>query len=352
MKSKTEMKKLLGKMIERLARIQDDTSLTRCRTAISNFDRWEWPQGVGLYGLFKYYKQTKSPELLKQLEDWYAKRIAAGLPSKNVNTAAPMLTLAHLYEETRNPAHLALCKEWAEWAMRDLARTEDNAFQHITSGPKNTQQIWADTLYMTVLFLGKMGVLLKRQDYTDEAIHQFLVHIKYLFDRGTGLWFHGWTFKGRHNFSRARWGRGNCWFTAGVVDFIEMVNPPKTTRDYLIDTLRAQVDGLTRYQSKKGMWRTLIDDLTSYEETSATAGFGYGILKGVRMGYLDQKYAVLGRRALKAVKTNIRPNGDVANVSIGTPVYDDIDRYKALPCSPTSYGQALAILFLGEALLM
>lgn len=46
------------------------------------------------------------------------------------------------------------------------------------------------------------------------AKYQFLIHIQYLMDTTTGLWFHGWEFDGNgggHNYAKALWGRGNCW---------------------------------------------------------------------------------------------------------------------------------------------
>jgi len=72
---------------------------------------------------------------------------------------------------------------------------------------------------MTVMPLAKIGKLLGRPHYVEEAKRQFLLHIKYLFDPLTGLFFHGWKFdssaKGGfgHNFARARWARGNAWLT-------------------------------------------------------------------------------------------------------------------------------------------
>jgi unsaturated rhamnogalacturonyl hydrolase len=40
------------------------------------------------------------------------------------------------------------------------------------------------------------------------------MHINYLMDTTTGLWFHGWQFDGKgggHNYAKALWARGNCW---------------------------------------------------------------------------------------------------------------------------------------------
>jgi unsaturated rhamnogalacturonyl hydrolase len=84
--------------------------------------------------------------------------------------------------------------------------------------------------------LTKIGLLLNRPEYVEEgnvpvetailqtltevsmsnhaAKYQFLMHINYLMDTTTGLWFHGWQFDGKgggHNYAKALWARGNCW---------------------------------------------------------------------------------------------------------------------------------------------
>ena len=340
---------LIENTARRMTALQPGALQEVCGISIIDFERWEWPQGVGLYGLFQYHRQTGRPENMDQLTAWYARRRAAGLPVKNINTMAPMLTLAHLCEVTRQPADLALCEEWAAWVFSELPRTNEGGFQHITTDFPFEQQLWADTLFMTVLFLAKMGVLLQRQDYIDESIRQFLLHIKYLHDRKTGLWFHGWNFLGRHNVAEALWARGNCWFTAGAVDFMEMVELPGGVKPYLIATLGAQVDALARFQAADGMWHTLLDDPTTYVETSATAGFAYGILKGVRLGLVDGKHATVGRRALDGIIARIQSDGTVDEVSYGTPMGMDLDHYRKIPRCPMAYGQALTLLALTEA---
>ena len=60
---------------------------------------WNWPQGVGLYGIYKNYRHTKSPKALKIVNDWFEERMLEGAPPKNVNTMAPLLTMAYLYED-------------------------------------------------------------------------------------------------------------------------------------------------------------------------------------------------------------------------------------------------------------
>ncbi|MBC8062144.1 MAG: glycoside hydrolase family 88 protein [Clostridiaceae bacterium] len=340
-----EIKELLESVFNCMISAKEDNSNNHM-----DFEQWEWPVGVGLYGLYKYYKLTDEKKYLDFIIDWYDRHIEAGLPPKNVNSVAPLLTLAHVYEITKNNKYLEVCNEWAQWIMKEMPRTEEDGLQHITIVSDNKEQLWDDTLFMTVLFLSKMAVLTNNSDYSEEAEFQFLQHIKYLYDTETGLWFHGWSFEGRHNFGKVLWARGNCWFTAGVVEFIEISGLKGSQKRFLIETLKNQVKALENLQRENGMWNTVLTDATSYEETSATAGFGYGILKAVRKGYIDQKYLAIGERAAKAVISNIGAEGIVQQVSYGTGMGMDANHYKTIPICPTAYGQSLTIMILTEVL--
>lgn len=304
---------------------------------------WEWPQGVGLYGLLQLYEATKDAEVLRFLESWYDARLTEGLPEKNVNTCAPMLTLISLCELTGNEKYERVCEEWSSWIMEELLRTGDGAFQHMITGDANDGQILIDTLFMTVLFLAKAGVYFKKPAYVEEAKRQFLVHIKYLYNKQTGLFYHGWDFNENHNYGAVHWGRGNAWYTAGVMDFLNIIPIEDGLKAYLLDTATAQVRALGKLQHEDGMWHTVLDDPDSYKETSATAAFGYGILKGIRYGYLDESYRNIGIKALEAVLRHIDHNGVVQQVSYGTPVGNDAQFYKEIPISPMGYGQALTL---------
>ena len=53
--------------------------------------------------------------------------------------------------------------------MDSFPRTKEGGFQHITSDTLNEQELWDDTLFMTVLFLANMGRILNKKDYEEEA---------------------------------------------------------------------------------------------------------------------------------------------------------------------------------------
>ncbi|NTW38546.1 MAG: glycoside hydrolase family 105 protein [Cellulomonadaceae bacterium] len=313
------------------------------------WDGWEWTHGVGLYGMWQYYDQTGDQAMLDIIDSWFTARLAEGT-TKNVNTMAPFLTLAYRYEESGNRTHLPWLDSWAEWAMRAMPRTPHGGMQHVTLAEENHHQLWDDTLMMTVLPLTKIGLLLDRPHYVREATFQFLTHVAYLMDRETGLWFHGWTFEGNHSFARARWARGNSWLTMVIPDFLELVDLPTDdpVRRFLVEVLEAQVAALARLQDESGLWHTLLDDRSSYLEASATAGFGYGILKAVRKGYLSADYLPVAEKAVRAVVANISDDGELLQVSFGTGMGSDLDFYRQIPRTSMPYGQAMAILCLAE----
>lgn len=316
---------------------------------IARYRYWEWTQGVGLFGLWKLFCYEKNEKYLDILKKYYDRQIDMGFPALNVNTAAPYLTMSFLAEYTGEEKYLRPCVDAAEEIMERFPRTEEGGFQHRTSDSVNEQELWDDTLYMTVLFLANMGRILDDGRMKEEAEYQFLLHDKYLCDKTTGLWYHGWSFKERNNFAGAFWGRGNCWITMAIPEFLAIHACSGPVKRMLVNTLRAQIRSLKKYQAPDGMWHTLVDDGDSYVEASATCGFAYGILKAVKDGLADKSCLEMALRAADPILDYISEDGVVNQVSYGTPMGRiSRDFYKEIELRPMPYGQALAILFLME----
>ncbi|HCW53550.1 MAG TPA: glycoside hydrolase 105 family protein [Clostridium sp.] len=362
---KTKLDLVVNKLINLKADIDEEKMLEEGDESIGMFPRdfgfeeWDWPQGVGLYGLYKLDDFNKTDEYKDFIVDWYKKNIEKGLPSKNINTTTPLLTLANLCDKYSNKQFEDLCVKWADWLMECIPRTREGGFQHVTSANGDRQgvrlnesEMWIDTLFMTVLFLNKMGQKYKRQDWIDEGINQVLMHIKYLYDKKSGLFYHGWSFNENSNFGEVFWCRGNSWFTLGILDYIEMFDGTLNSgiKKFLIDTFKAQVKELIKYQSKSGLWHTVIDDEDSYEEVSGSAAITAGILKGIRLGILDESLKTKAYKAVDAILDNIAEDGTVLNVSGGTGMGYDKEHYKNIIIAPMAYGQSLTIVALVEAL--
>lgn len=323
-------------------------------------EEWDWPQGVGLYGLVKIQAARGTGEYDAFLENWFRTNIEIGLPSRNINTTAPFLALMDLVRRKGDKTFEDMCRERAEWLMTGLPRAGEGAFQHVTSAigdrngvTLNEGQVWADTLFMAVLFLNQAGQHFGRLDWVEESERQFLVHIKYLYDKKAELFHHGWTFDGRHNFGEVFWCRGNSWYTCGVVDYLgSFTRYPlgEGVKTYLVDTLASQAGALRRLQAGDGMWHTVLDDPGSYTETSGTAAIAAGLAKAVKLGLLDESYRSVVKAAVEGVVSNIAEDGTVLNVSAGTGIGMDKDHYRNIIRNTMAYGQSLTLLALAEYL--
>jgi unsaturated rhamnogalacturonyl hydrolase len=344
--------KLAALFSEIIAVREDDAHLKSIGAYGSDMsiELWDWSQGVGLYGIWRLYKATGKKEYLDYLYGWYDRHIRES-SVKNVNYAAPMLTLVSMSQDLDDLRHLPLIKEFCGWIEHDLLRTEMEGFAHTTAARNNENQLWVDTLFMCGLFYAKAGLLLDTREYFDETVYQYLLHTQFLSDPATGLWRHGWSFSTKNHAAGALWGRGNGWACATGADLCEMAEGKSPSERLIRNNFKRQCRGLLERQDASGLWHTLIDDPDSYLESSASAAIAYGFLKGARLGILGAEYAASGKAAVSALLERINDKGELSDVSSGTPVFATLDEYRNVPIRQRSYGQSLAMIALSEMLL-
>ncbi|MBQ7356749.1 MAG: glycoside hydrolase family 88 protein [Clostridia bacterium] len=121
----------------------------KCPISIIDINKWEWAQGVGMYGLYRYAETSGDTERLGFLKEWYKARISEGLPERSVNYCAPLLTLSFIHDNKKE--YLDLMRESAEWLMTGLERTAEGGFTHSGTGAFCEGELWDDTLFMAVL---------------------------------------------------------------------------------------------------------------------------------------------------------------------------------------------------------
>lgn len=358
MRTREQYSEIIGRVESSLKNSMYDPDGQYMENLINKFERtssearnlacWDWTHGIGLYGLFKLFESTKDEKHLAFIDEWFKNRICIGLPEKNVNTFAPLLVMACLYELRPNPLYENVMLEWAEWTMKYMKRTDEGGIQHIHCELENRQELWSSTLMMMGLFLAKAGIVLKRKYYLEEALYQFYIHAKYLLDTKTGLWQHAWSFLERDNLAPVLWARGNCWVMLFITEVLEIPQIGEYANRYISSMFENQVRALCGYQSASGMWHTLVNDESSYLEASASAAFCFCILKGIRKGHLDSKYKNCGIKTLESVVENIDKTGNLGQVSAGTNAGRTLEYYRGIPFRKTHYGQALALLALLE----
>ncbi|MCH4886978.1 glycoside hydrolase family 105 protein [Acidaminobacter sp. JC074] len=310
---------------------------------IRRIELFDWFQGVGLYGYYKMYKHTKDQKYLQIIMEYFDDRIKDGLPSKNINSMAPMLTMVSILDEDNYAKYGEICKEWASWLYNEHPRTLQGGLSHLTCEAENRQELWDDTLFMSVLFLAKAGVVFDKQAYIDEALYQYSLHEYYLSDRVSGLWYHGWTFEGCHNFSKAFWARGNAWITIFVPELLDIIGETNLKRQ-LLRTYKTQIKSLISLSSENGLYHTLLNDNQTYIEASGSAGIIYGLLKGYNDGLIDCLDHSLLEKGISSLLACVDEKGLVHGVSAGTAMGHDLDYYRKIPLEAKPYGQALTML--------
>jgi unsaturated rhamnogalacturonyl hydrolase len=310
---------------------------------------WDWVPGVGVISILDYYETTRKPELLEFLIRWINKNKDKADGGIVINSVAPYAVFPALYRYTEDDWYRTKALEIAAWIAAEAPRTREGAFEHtVTEKESFPEQVWADTIFMAVLFLARLARLTESREYAREALHQLDLHLQLLQDPETGVLFHGWDCGASSHMSAARWTRANGWVAAGTPEIIREVRDIVDIPDGLKRRYRDLIEGLVRYQAGNGLWHTVMDRPSFYPEASGSAGIACGIAKSVKLGLLHESLLPAAEKTLSAILSVIADTGEVRNVSGGTPVMKTVEAYNEIPQYPTLYGQGLALMLLSS----
>ena len=198
---------------------------------------------------------------------------------------------------------------------------------------------------MAVIFLAEMGEYDKK--YADFAAKQLCIHLECLHDNNTELYFHAWNSIAKNHMSAVRWGRANAWIIYSATEITRILGDfegLETVKSYV----KKHAAALKEIQTQNGAFKTVLDE-ESYEEASATAGVIAGIKQAVQLGMIEKEYLSVFNKGMEYLMDVIAENGEVNEVSFGTPVLKNSEEYKKIICVPTLYGQGLAAIALALA---
>ena len=313
------------------------------RTLEMNLSECNWGDGVALWGLNHSVKEIPNDKYINILSEWVKKGLEDGKFKFTVNTSIPYVGMGEVYKASGTEEYLKLMIEQADYLVNEAPRLNNGAIIHTDPYAKFGKQMWADTVFMAGLFLAYISKMTGEQKYIDEAMKQLVIHIDVLQD-ADGLLYHGWDETERTHIG-CKWGRANAWVAVAIVEMLDFMD----ANPELIDRLKRLLNAVTLYQTEKGIWRTVINGTFSYLEYSSAYGFGYAILKGVRIGALDEQYLNIWNKMKDALYANVSDDGKINNISAGTPVMRNEAEYNII-CEHRSqpYGQGLALMYFTE----
>ena len=248
-----------------------------------------------------------------------------------------------LHERSARPEYHELAQRAVSFMLEDAPRVE-GSLSH------QPDQLWVDTLFMCAPLLAHLGALDDRPELLDQAADEILAHARRLQDPATGLWYHGWSAVGDHNFAGAFWARGNGWAALSTSEVLRRLPRSHPRRDELLAVHRAQLRGLIRVQDPSGLWHTVVDQPEYYLETSGSAAITAALYRAISSGWLSADNLLFADAGRRAVEARIAADGTVQGVSAGTGVGDTLSIYNVIDRTEIKpYGQGLALFMLAAA---
>jgi unsaturated rhamnogalacturonyl hydrolase len=217
----------------------------------------------------------------------------------------------------------------------DAPRVHNGGISH----NKDRPQLWVDSIYLMLPPIAQLGKVLDDNDLYDEAAEQIIAHAEWLQDDATGLFRHIWTETPNDYPEGSFWGRGNGWAAAGVLEILEQLPDDHEQRDALVDILQAQLSTVVELQDDCGYWWNVLDDDSTFLETSVTTIFAYVIQRGIDIGVVPEKYQSSAKRAFNAIEQSVNKDGIVTGATYVTTHDPNKQLTSNVAFSPSGYAQ-------------
>lgn len=293
--------------------------------------KWSYVMGIELEGMLDAYLASLNPTILKYLKAYPEKMIdntgkITGYKLEdynldNVRTGRFVLRMNRLFPEYSTKGTKSAVRTIFK-QLEKQPRTKEGVWWH-----KEIYhwQVWLDGIYMGLPFYVMSSSELMGNKlaltYYDDAVSQITSTFERTFDEKSGLWKHAWDethtmfwANPATGLSQHTWARAMGWFTMAMIEILDYLPDNYARRQEVIDMFKKTMSAVVKYQdSKTSVWYDVLDvnDSRNYLESTASSMFTYCLLKGARLGYLDDSYKKAGINAYEGIlKQFIRVNHD------------------------------------------
>jgi len=229
----------------------------------------------------------------------------------NIDQVNPGRMLLLLYDKTGDNRY-KIAADTLRKQLKEQPRTSEGGFWHKKIYP---HQMFLDGLYMGSPFYADYAKRFNEPEAYKDVVNQFMLSAAHTYDPATGLYKHAWDESKEMGWadkvtgqSPHAWGRAMGWYSMAIVDVLDYIPENQQGRDELIIILNNIAGAIAKIQDPvTGGWYQVLDrsgEKGNYIETSCTSMFTYALLKGVRKGYLDEKYLVNARNAYQGLIKN------------------------------------------------
>ena len=287
---------------------------------------WNYEDSCVLVGAIDLFYATGNP-LYRDFVLGYLSRFVKedgsipnfDLKAYSIDNVAPGRALFFALTETGDPRYEQAIRFHAQ-RLSGHPRCECGNYWHKEIYP---DQIWLDGLYMAQPFRALYAAKYGDQEAASDIRKQFENVRKYLWNEKKGLYYHACDTKKvqpwadpetgcSHNF----WLRSMGWYLMALIDCADFLGQRfPSERAVLEGLLREAVSGILRWQDKEtGLFYQVIDRADvpgNYLETSGSAMVLYALLKGTRLGVLDQQLREGALNAMSALtRIQLKQDGE------------------------------------------
>jgi rhamnogalacturonyl hydrolase YesR len=269
------------------------------------------------YGALTFADETNNKSLQKKLIERFVPlfdKDTALLPvpdhvDYNVFGTVPI----EIYLQTKEERYFTLGKIYADtqWGKPAGPRVIPASWDHYNKGYTWQTRLWIDDMYMITMVQSQAYRATGDKKYIDRAAKEMILYLDSL-QKPNGLFYHAPA-------SPFFWGRGNGWMAAGMTELLRTLPKDNPYRPAIMQGYTTMMRSLLDYQAEDGMWRQLIDDSTSWKETSSTGMFAFAMITGVKNGWLNKIiYGDPARKAWIALTGYINDKAELTDICEGT----------------------------------
>jgi len=285
-----------------------------------------YPETCTWYGALTFAKETGDKKLVEQLaqrfEPMFGSRDTLIPKPDHVDLSVFGAVPLELYMQSKDERYLKLGKYIADkqWAAPEGPRVKPESYYYYNKGMTWQTRMWIDDMFMITAVQAQAYRATGDTVYINRAAREMVLYLDTL-QMPNGLFYHAPDVP-------FFWGRGDGWMAVGMSELLRSL--PKNNPNYnrIMNGYKLMMASLLKHQAEDGMWHQLIDDPTSWAETSCTGMFTFAFITGVKNGWLDKRrYAPAARRAWLKLITYINENNDITEVCEGTNKKNDRQYY-------------------------
>ena len=305
------MDKLLNQFIDKMMRLSTPDRPYWNIESIKQGKKphWNYIDGCMMISLLELYHETDDQKYFDFVEsfiDYYVSDDGSMLGydknTYNLDDINESRVLFDLFRITKKEKYEKAIFKTFEHIL-EQPRTHQGNFWHKKIYPN---QVWLDGLFMAQPFYTRFLNHYPSHMTYDDIVMQFENVRKYMFNEEKKLYYHGYDASKsifwadtKTGLSKNFWLRAMGWYVVALVDVINYLPNDYLPKDNIMKPLLKEIiDGLLKYQDQKThMFYQVVDQGNregNYLEASGSSLISYAILKGVRLGALDQTYQPIG----------------------------------------------------------